>query len=58
MGAKGWGYCSTDPDQEDCNTEINNVMDNRLFLVQHLKQDYCMDQLMHNLHVEQPGEIV
>ena len=51
----GWGYCSDAPDQENCNEEITDVMDISASKVNILKKDYCIEQLMKNLAVEQPG---
>ena len=53
--ASGWGYCSTDPEMEDCNTEISDAMDISVFEVSKLKREFCIEQLMKNLAVEQPG---
>ena len=51
----GWGFCSTDASQEDCNSDgISTVKDDRPQRVTFLNDDQCLDQLRENLNVEQP----
>ena len=54
----GWGYCSSAPDQEDCNEEITDVTDVGASQVNILRKDFCIEKLMKNLKVEQPGTII
>ena len=51
---KGWGFCSEDHDQETCNDDVVDEIDLASFPVSQLSKDYCLEQLMLNLNVEQP----
>ena len=52
---KGWGFCSEDQDQETCNDKINDdEIDLESFPVSQLSNNYCLEQLMLNLNIEQP----
>jgi len=50
----GWGYCSSDHDQEECNKLVTQVLDISITRVNILDRKYCIDKLMDNLNVEQP----
>ena len=52
----GWGYCSDAPDQVNCNEEVIDVMDVSATQVNILRKDFCIEKLMKNLAVEQPGK--
>ena len=54
----GWGFCSTDPSQEDCNVEIKSDMEDSMpHVMSFLNEDYCALQLKRNIRVEQPDEL-
>ena len=56
--ASGWGFCSTDPSQEDCNGEIKSDMEDSMpHVMSFLDEDYCALQLKRNIRVEQPDEL-
>lgn len=51
---KGWGFCSTDPSQENCNGYIIPKVDPTAKETSFLTEEYCIEQLADNLRVEQP----
>ena len=51
---KGWGFCSEDHDQETCTDVVVDEIDLQSFPVSQLSNDYCLEQLMLNLNIEQP----
>ena len=51
----GWGFCSESVDQENCNDVVADILDLTAFPVSKLSTDYCINQLMLNLNIEQPG---
>ena len=54
----GWGFCSTDPSQEECNGAITSEReDSKPHEVTFLDKEYCLRQLENNLKVEQPDEL-
>ena len=56
--ASGWGFCSTDPSQEDCNGKIKSDMEDSMpHVMSFLNEDYCALQLKTNIRVEQPDEL-
>ena len=55
--SSGWGFCSTDASQQECNGQItSNIKDSAPHKVTFLDGEYCLGQLKNNLRVEQPNE--
>jgi len=54
--SSGWGFCSTDKDLDQCNSghNIRDKMDLSIRSVTRFRQEFCVDQLINNLRVEQP----
>ena len=54
----GWGFCSTDPSQEECNGKIPpDINDSTPHKVTFFDAEHCLRQLRNNLIVEQPDEV-
>ena len=54
----GWGFCSTDDSQKECNGAITSEEENsKPHEMIFLEDQYCLDKLEANLKVEQPDEL-
>ena len=53
----GWGFCSTDPSQEDCNGYISSIKDSTPYEVTFFDKEHCFEQLKTNLEYEQPEAV-
>ena len=54
----GWGFCSSDASQQECNGAItSDLEDSTPHEVTFLNSEYCLGQLRENLIVEQPDEV-
>lgn len=52
---RGWGFCSDDPAQKNCNGQIKPISDYSPNGASVLPDGYCVDALKDNLRVEQPN---
>jgi len=50
----GWGFCSNEDDQKDCNKYITEVVNTDRRPVYRQDDQWCLDELMKNLKREQP----
>ena len=54
----GWGFCSTDISQKECNGAITLDMEDSMpHKMTFMDSQYCLEQLTKNLKVEQPDEL-
>jgi len=51
----GWGFCGEDIMQSQCNESIDDITDTKLQPITRLQNEYCVQQLKHNLDAELPG---
>ena len=47
----GWGFCSTDPSQEDCNGYISSVKDSTPHEVTFFDKEHCFEQLKFTINI-------
>lgn len=56
--SSGWGFCSTDDAQAECNGAISSEEENSMpHEMTFLNDEYCLNKLKDNLRVEQPEEL-
>ena len=56
--SSGWGFCSSDDSQKECNGAITSEQENSMpHEMTYLDDHYCIEKLEENLKVEQPDQL-
>ena len=56
--SSGWGFCSSDDSQKECNGAITSEEENSMpHEMTYLDDHYCFEKLEENLKVEQPDQL-